>query len=128
MVAHFDGSITVYDKEKDDANFLVEDDTAGPLKVTVDGKRLPRLIVRKSVQSRNQKTNPLAFWKATNQRINDLAFSPDGKLLALACEDGSLRIIDFLKEEYTPPVTDVWRASVDSCLGSSICTEAIMEV
>lgn len=95
-----DGSLTIYDKEKDDASFVLEENAAAALKVSVDGRRLPRLVVKKSVQSRNQKTNPLAFWKATNQRINDMAFSTDGKLLALACEDGSLRIIDYLKEEY----------------------------
>lgn len=100
MAAYFDGSIIFYDKEKDDASFIAEDSTSAPLKVSADGTRLPRLIVRKSVQSRKQKTNPLAFWKATNQRVNDLACSPDGNLLALACEDGSLRIIDIVKEEY----------------------------
>lgn len=99
MAAHFDGAVVVYDKEKDDAPFVPEEGMGATSSRSTDGKRVPRLKIRKSVQSRNQKTNPIAYWKATSQRINGMAFSPDGKYLALACEDGSLRILDFLKEE-----------------------------
>lgn len=109
--AHMDGTLAVFDKEKDDAPFLPEDAAGAvpPLRVSSDGKRLPRLIIKKSVQSKNQKTNPLAAWKATNQRINSMAFSPDGRLLALACEDGSLRIIDYMKEECVLHLRPVFR-------------------
>lgn len=100
IAAHLDGSLTIHDKEKDDTTFTPEESPTAA-KVSSDGKRLPRLLIKKSVNSKNQKYNPLAFWKVTNQRINDLAFSPDGKLLALACEDGTLRIIDYCAEELT---------------------------
>ena len=99
IAAHFDGCLTVHDKEKDDGIFVPDETASAATKTSGDGKRLPRLLIKKSVQSKNQRTNPLAFWRATNERINDLAFSPDGKLLALACEDGTLRIIDYVNEE-----------------------------
>lgn len=99
MAAHHDGTLVVYDKEKEDSAFVPEEDANVPITALPDGRRLPRLLIKKSVQSRNQKTNPVSCWKVTNQRINDMAFSPDGKMIALACEDGSLRIIDYLKEQ-----------------------------
>lgn len=96
-----DGSLVVYDKEKDDAAFLPEEngvdtnahtDPEGNLDPTV------KLHIDKSVHSKNQKFNPISFWKLSNQRINAFAFSPDNRHLAVVSEDGTLRIIDYLKE------------------------------
>jgi WD40 repeat protein len=58
-----------------------------------------KLHINKSVHSKNQKANPVAYWKLSNQRINAFAFSSDSRHLAVVSEDGSLRIIDYLKEE-----------------------------
>lgn len=100
-----DGSLVVYDKEKEDAIFSPEqeakesgenDSTNGPI-VSVQTKH--GIQVHKSVNSKNQKCNPVAAWKLSNQRINAFAFSPDNRHLAVVSEDGSLRIIDYLKEE-----------------------------
>src|ERR1700753_1097113 len=91
LAAHADGSLVVYDKEKEDAAFVPEEDVVRPAS-GVAGK--PGLQVLKSVQSKTQKSNPVAYWKVLNQRINDMAFSPDGRHLAVASEDGSLRILD----------------------------------
>jgi WD40 repeat protein len=96
LAAHENGSLVVYDKEKEDAVFASEDATDRPLSEE-PGK--PTLQVRKSVQSKTQKTNPVAVWKVSNQRINALAFSNDGRHLAVASEDGSLRVIDFHTEQ-----------------------------
>ena len=57
------------------------------------------LHINKSVNSKNQKTNPVSAWKLSTSRINELAFSPDRRHLAVVSEDGSLRIIDYLKEQ-----------------------------
>ena len=57
------------------------------------------LHVNKSVNSRNQKTNPVAAWRISNYRINGFSFSPDSRHLAVVSEDGSLRIINYLKEQ-----------------------------
>ncbi|RMZ75789.1 hypothetical protein DV738_g5270, partial [Chaetothyriales sp. CBS 135597] len=75
LASHMDGSLVVYDKEKEDAPFVVN--------------------------SANQKTNPVAFWKISHQAINDFAFSPDSRHLAVVGEDGYLRIIDYLREKLT---------------------------
>jgi WD40 repeat protein len=98
-----DGSLVVYDKEKDDAAFLPEEsngihtngnsDSDGSVDVSV------RLHIDKSVHSKNQKFNPVSFWKLSNQRINAFAFSPDNRHIAVVSEDGTLRIIDYLKEQ-----------------------------
>ena len=99
LAGHFDGTLVVYDKEKEDAPFLPEDAMAG-LKITdASGRVRPQLLVKKSWQSKTQKTNPVAVWKISNQKINDFAFSPDGQHLAVVSEDGRLRIIDIHKEE-----------------------------
>lgn len=111
LAAHMDGSLVVYDKEKEDAHFVPEDD---PASSAVNGNGVegseaghgasPQAIrVTKSVHSKNQKTNPVAAWKLSNHRINAFSFSPDNRHLAVVSEDGTLRIIDYLKEEYAGP-------------------------
>jgi len=103
LAAHMDGSMIVYDKEKDDASFLPEEHSLETNGNGVDENGdiddHAKLQVEKSVSSRNQKSNPVAFWKISNQRINAFAFSPDNRHLAVVSEDGSLRIIDYLKEK-----------------------------
>lgn len=92
----------VYDKEKDDAAFLPEEsgaDTNGSANSDGDLDPTAKLHVDKSVHSKNQKFNPVSFWKLSNQRINAFAFSPDNRHLAVVSEDGTLRIIDYLKEQ-----------------------------
>lgn len=104
-----DGSLVVYDKEKDDSAFLPEENgsqtngnsekTNGNGNSNGYGEHAARLHVDKSVHSKNQKFNPVSFWKLSNQRINAFAFSPDNRHLAVVSEDGTLRIIDYLKEQ-----------------------------
>ncbi|KAK4190927.1 hypothetical protein QBC35DRAFT_539558 [Podospora australis] len=106
LAAHMDGTLVVYDKEKEDVIFSAEEEN---LSSTTNGEQVHpkpptpngtcRIQVHKSVHSKNQKANPVAVWKLSNQRINAFAFSPDSRHLAVVSEDGSLRIIDYLKEE-----------------------------
>lgn len=103
LAAHMDGSLVVYDKEKEDLAFLPEENgtqTNGNSELS-NGNSEPtaKLHVDKSVHSKNQKFNPVSFWKLSNQRINAFAFSPDNRHLAVVSEDGTLRIIDYLKEQ-----------------------------
>jgi catabolite repression protein CreC len=102
MTAHMDGSLVVYDKEKEDAEFAPEDEGAATNGDAEAPKGLTfnrSIHVRKSVGSQNQKFNPVSAWKLSNQRINTFAFSPDRRHLAVVSEDGSLRVVDYLKEE-----------------------------
>lgn len=88
----------MYDKEKEDAAFIPEEKSDAELEALASGPK-DKLHIEKSVHSHHQKTNPVAFWKLSNQRINAFAFSPDSRHLAVASEDGSLRIIDYLNEQ-----------------------------
>lgn len=97
LAAHANGQLVVYDKEKEDALFTPEPDGDVPMKGTPAKKPMQIL---KSVNSRNQRTNPVAVWKLSNQRINQFAFSPDRRHLAVVLEDGTLRVLDYIKEEY----------------------------
>ena len=103
MAAHMDGSLVVYDKEKEDMQFIPEEEVvngvgneSGELNAAELGTKM---AIHKSVHSKNQKTNPVAAWKLSNQRINAFAFSPDNRHLAAVSEDGTLRIIDYLQEK-----------------------------
>jgi WD40 repeat protein len=116
LAAHMDGSLIVYDKEKEDAEFIPEESAVSPAENgyspngSTNGDAAPRrqfkLNIKKSVQSRNQRTNPVSVWKVSNQKINAVAFSPDGRHLAAVAEDGTLTIMDYLAER----VLDVHRS------------------
>lgn len=99
LAAHMDGTLIVYDKEREDAAFVPEEiDLLTTESDGVDAEYMP-LHINKSVNSKNQKTNPVSAWKLSTDRINELAFSPDCRHLAVVSEDGSLRIINYLKEQ-----------------------------
>ncbi|THV74039.1 catabolite repression protein creC [Aureobasidium pullulans] len=105
LAAHMDGTLIVYDKEKEDAPFVPEQESSD----YGDAQSGPAsFVIKKSVQSRNQKTNPVAVWKINNQQINCISFSPDGRHLAIVSEDGSLRIIDYLKEQLLDAFTSYY--------------------
>ncbi|KAL1976160.1 hypothetical protein VTN31DRAFT_2442 [Thermomyces dupontii] len=110
LAAHANGQLVVYDKEKEDALFTPEPDGDVPMKGSPAKKPMQIL---KSVNSRNQRTNPVAVWKLSNQRINQFAFSPDRRHLAVVLEDGTLRVLDYIKEE----ITDIF----PSYYGGMIC-------
>ena len=93
-----DGTLVVYDKEREDAAFTPEGDGLSLNAKNGDVGEPGSMHINKSVNSRNQKSNPVAFWKISHQRINAFAFSPDSRHLAVVSEDGSLRIIDYLRE------------------------------
>ncbi|CAF3461394.1 unnamed protein product [Fusarium graminearum] len=108
LAAHMDGSLVVYDKEKEDAQFNPEEEAVNGMANGASGESLDAnnmgthhntIRINKSVHSKNQKVNPVAAWKLSNHRINAFSFSPDNRHLAVVSEDGTLRIIDYLKEE-----------------------------
>lgn len=99
LAAHMDGSLVVYDKEKEDAAFNPEEEQRPDEEPEPRIEFSKRIQILKSVHSKNQKSNPVAIWKLSNQRINAFAFSPDNRHLAVVSEDGTLRIIDYLDEK-----------------------------
>lgn len=103
-----DGLLVVYDKEKEDGHLNPEEEGltasgSGSEGELSNGSAISNGIrgirINKSVHSKNQKTNPVAAWKLSNQRINAFSFSPDNRHLAVVSEDGTLRVIDYLSEK-----------------------------
>ncbi|EHK44238.1 uncharacterized protein TrAtP1_008746 [Trichoderma atroviride] len=108
LAAHMDGLLVVYDKEKEDGHLNPEEEGltasgSGSEGELSNGSAISNGIrgirINKSVHSKNQKTNPVAAWKLSNQRINAFSFSPDNRHLAVVSEDGTLRVIDYLSEK-----------------------------
>lgn len=89
----------MYDKEKEDAPFVTDDQAAAVDLAPHETERKASLTVKKSVNSKNQKSNPVAYWKVSNSKINMFSFSPDCRHIAVVSEDGTFRIIDYLKEQ-----------------------------
>ncbi|EPE10384.1 catabolite repression protein crec [Ophiostoma piceae UAMH 11346] len=100
MAAYMDGSMVIFDKEKEDAAFVYNEEEANHQRLSNSDEARLQIQIERSIYSSQSKTNPFAFWKISNQRINSFAFAPDGQtLIAVVSEDGSLRIIDYLREE-----------------------------
>lgn len=85
LAAHGDGSLILYDKEKED-----------PSKEEVAAEKAETTAKKGGIK----KTNPVARWKLSKQPIKTFAFSPDGKHLAAVSEDGCLRILKFSRETF----------------------------
>ena len=115
LASHMDGSLIVYDKEREDAAFIPESNGLSTLEKDHSyGDQRP-LHINKSVNSKNQKSNPVASWKISNHRITGFAFSPNSKFLAVVSEDGSLRIIDYIKEKLTDVYPSYYGAFICVC-------------
>lgn len=116
LAAHSDGCLVVYDKEKDDSPFTPEESdntTLSSSEESLNNTHSSLFKILKSVNSKNQRTNPVAVWKLSNQKINNFAFSPDHRHLAVVLEDGTLRIIDYLKEKYATAFTILTYTAAD---------------
>ncbi|KAF3917847.1 hypothetical protein ABW20_dc0106026 [Dactylellina cionopaga] len=96
LAGHGDGSLIVYDKEKEDAPFIAEEFLEDS---DIPKKPASGFFTAKSVNSKNQKFNPVAYWDVAKQAINAFAFSPDHRHLAVVSEDGQLSIVNILKEQ-----------------------------
>ncbi|KAI9869243.1 MAG: hypothetical protein M1813_000031 [Trichoglossum hirsutum] len=115
LAAHVNGSLVVYDKEKEDAPFIPEGNGTSANRPSSSLVTESSLHVSKSVNSKNQKFNPVACWTLLKQPINDIAFSPDNKHLAVVSEDGTLRIIDYLKEQLLDVYTSYYGGLLCVC-------------
>ncbi|KAK6244736.1 hypothetical protein QUC31_011145 [Theobroma cacao] len=86
VVAHADGNMYVYEKNKDgagDSSFsVIKDQTQFSV-----------------AHARYSKSNPIARWHVCQGSINSIAFSFDGSYLATVGRDGYLRVFDYSKEQ-----------------------------
>ncbi|ODV89189.1 hypothetical protein CANCADRAFT_29099 [Tortispora caseinolytica NRRL Y-17796] len=105
FVASFkDGSIIIFDKEKDDPRSVSAETRISSIpKPTHSALPGGQMNVVKSLQSsgKDAKHNPIAYWQVTNQAIQDFAFSPDGTMIATVDDSGLLKIIDIRRQKVT---------------------------
>ncbi|PPQ67463.1 hypothetical protein CVT24_011520 [Panaeolus cyanescens] len=129
LASHADGTIIVYDIERDDGSFKSQDPSApvsssepnaSPLIPgdTAESKEwdptdnifvtMPPWHPAATAASMNsagknekEKTvkNPVSHWRISRKGVVDFVFSPDVKLVAAISEDGCLRVIDALAEQ-----------------------------
>jgi hypothetical protein len=101
MAAHKDGSVIVYNKEREDGIVDIADEIGEGNNNHGDGTYdcNVRMYIKKSTESRNQKTNPVAVWQVSTRAINAIAFAPDNRHVAFACFNNSWRMVDYVKEE-----------------------------
>lgn len=126
MAAHADGCLVIYDKEREDVDFLAslgavggsgggggsglpdhdyftspQGDHNSPHTHTQQQQhhQNPALAVLKSAHDgRGNKTNPVSCLSLSRQSINAFCFAPDGTHLAVVTDEGCLKIIDYRQE------------------------------
>ncbi|KAJ1931761.1 hypothetical protein FBU59_006604, partial [Linderina macrospora] len=89
MAGTADGALIIMDRTKDEFSVPA---------LAHSSRRLDRMDQFEVAHSSRPKNNPVAFWRASNQQITALAFSPDGQRVAVTSEDGALRVIDYMNE------------------------------
>ncbi|CAN8268119.1 unnamed protein product [Cochlearia groenlandica] len=82
VVAHADGNLYVYEKNKDSATDSTFPAIREPTQFSVD-------------KAKYSKSNPVARWHICQGSVNSIEFSNDGAHLATVGRDGYLRIFDF---------------------------------
>ncbi|RDB21003.1 putative catabolite repression protein creC [Hypsizygus marmoreus] len=128
LVAHADGTIVVYDKEREDGAFTAQDPVGKSVEISSNGGSSsgestsqkdwdPTDSIFVTVppwhpvtsggsfagngKSEKEKAakNPVSHWRVSRRSIVDFVFSPDVKYVGAISEDGCLRVIDALAEQ-----------------------------
>ena len=123
VTSHADGSMIVWDKDREDATFLpapsiigslasptrsigkendappVHDKRHAPVSESTAGDAIDITVTRPVVvdnvkKGNTDKFNPISHWQISKKSIYAFAFSPDLAHWAVVGEDGCLRIID----------------------------------
>ncbi|GAA5968262.1 hypothetical protein JCM11641_003787 [Rhodosporidiobolus odoratus] len=117
LTSHADGTILIWDKDREDAPGIVPNPapTAGLSGAekgrdwtmggaTMGNGKVPEgcedmVVTRQgAVDKKGVRLNPVSHWKLSKKAITAFAFSPDLQLCAAVGEDGCLRIIDAVEE------------------------------
>ncbi|EIN07210.1 WD40 repeat-like protein [Punctularia strigosozonata HHB-11173 SS5] len=115
LVSHADGTILVYDKEREDFASFVPSEPVGedggewdpntsayvtmPPWHPAAGANMTGGMDEKDRKEKDKAKNPVSHWRVSKRSIVDFVFSPDVKYVAAISEDGCLRIIDALAEQ-----------------------------
>ncbi|KAJ8087969.1 hypothetical protein PM082_013520 [Marasmius tenuissimus] len=123
LVSHADGTIVVYDREREDGTFTPQD--PGPSNPPTGSESNPSSeeswdpmenifvtmppwhpVAASNVgPSKSDKDkaasvkNPVSHWRVSRRSVVDFVFSPDVKYVGAISEDGCLRVIDALAEQ-----------------------------
>ncbi|KII89190.1 hypothetical protein PLICRDRAFT_40829 [Plicaturopsis crispa FD-325 SS-3] len=123
LVSHADGTIIIYDKEREDGVFIPQSpsisqapqtngspptshassspekwDPSDSIFVTMPPWHPASGFGGKSDKEKTAK-NPVSHWRVSQRGVVDFVFSPDVKYVAAISEDGCLRVIDALAEQ-----------------------------
>ncbi|KAI8066309.1 WD40-repeat-containing domain protein [Gilbertella persicaria] len=90
MAAFKDGSVMIFDKDKEDEAFHPGDEKLE--------KNVQVFSLSKPSTKLSLKCNPVSHWKLSNKSLTAFAFSPDCQHVAIVGLDGLLRIINFVHE------------------------------
>ncbi|OCH86911.1 WD40 repeat-like protein [Obba rivulosa] len=123
LVSHADGTLIVYDKEREDGVFSPQEPRASQqaflASFPLDGPASPSWNPLDSIlvtmppwhpvavgglatgkpEKEKAAKNPVSHWRVSRRSVVDFVFSPDAKLVAAIAEDGCLRIIDTIAEQ-----------------------------
>ncbi|CAO0803166.1 unnamed protein product [Mucor circinelloides] len=100
MAAFQDGTLMLFDKEKEDEAFHPGDGSRPSFGRAANNKYSEKnmFIISKPPPKTSFKCNPVSHWKLSNQSITAFAFSPDCQHVAIVGHDGLLRVVNFLHE------------------------------
>uniref|UniRef100_V5E4M9 Uncharacterized protein n=1 Tax=Kalmanozyma brasiliensis (strain GHG001) TaxID=1365824 RepID=V5E4M9_KALBG len=112
MAAHADGSIVVYDREREDPSDFspatweaLAGSTASSSSAALQSALAAAVAAAnasglsgKGKETAWSRLNPVSHWAVSKTRITDFAFSPDYSHVAITAEDGILRIADVNSE------------------------------
>lgn len=115
MASHADGALVIYDRDREDAEFVTalgnvnanaqqNGGVASPLTEGEDIMSMigeqsnPAMHVLKTSTGPITKTNPVAYFQVSRQAITHFAISPDNQHVAAVGDDGCLKVIDYKQE------------------------------
>ncbi|KTW25754.1 hypothetical protein T552_03367 [Pneumocystis carinii B80] len=94
IVAHNDGSLIIYNKEKEKC-FFAQDDNCMERSDSSEFKVLKSLS-----DTENQRHNPISYWQFYKHSPTSLAFSPVSCHIAVVFSNGTLKLIDYKNEKH----------------------------
>ncbi|EMR08218.1 hypothetical protein PNEG_03387 [Pneumocystis murina B123] len=94
MAAHNDGSLIIYNKEKEKC-FFVQNESFIEKSDSYEFKVLKSLS-----DTENQRYNPISYWQLYKHSPTSLSFSPVSCHVAVAFSNGTLKLIDYKNEKH----------------------------
>lgn len=123
MSAHADGTICIFDKEREDRQFVAQGlHKHQDPKNSTDVFRIIKSLHSPALtaQTKNNNVpgpivNPVAVYKVSNGPITSLKFSPTTQILAVSNKDGYLRLLNLATEQLTDIFPSYYGGFLCSC-------------